>query len=216
LATAEGVQLSEDLFDRSLDEPLAGKCGASAKIETLARSELRRGERLLWVGQPRPKLFARQARGAVILGLVWTAFSTVFFTVAVSGMLSGSVRSVYDPIAFLPPLLVLLGLAVLSTPFWMRRQAKRTYYALTDRRAILWEPAYFKAVEVRSYGAEALTGVYRVEYPGGGDLVLVEDHVIRPDNEGTRISTTKHGFMGIENVREVEELLRRMVLRTDG
>ena len=47
---------------------------------------------------------------------------------------------------------VMVGVGMLSSPFWLRRRAKRTCYALTDRRAILWEAGWFGSVEVRSYG----------------------------------------------------------------
>src|SRR5260370_1371922 len=47
---------------------------------------------------------------------------------------------------------VLVGLALVLSPVWLRKKAANTVYALTDRRAVLWEPGWFGAVTVRSYG----------------------------------------------------------------
>lgn len=205
------------MFDKILDEPLISKRHVTADLESRICLELRRGERLLWAGQPRPYLFARKFWGTAILGLVWTACTAPFLFFTDTVMQSARVQSGEGIVgALIPLMLVAIGLLIIRSPFWMRRTAKRTCYALTDRRATLWEAGWFKSVEVRSYGPESLTGMYRVEYAGGGDLVLAKERVTRPNCDGVQSVSTRHGFMGIENVREVEELLRRALLATDG
>ena len=63
--------------------------------------------------------------------------------------------------------------------------------------------------------ARGLTKTYRVEYPGGGDVVFDEVYAIRPEIDCAPSSSVRHGFMGIENVREVENLLRRTLLANE-
>jgi len=200
------------------DYPLFGNSYLPPELDSRVRSELNRGERLLWVGQPRPGRFMRMAIPIVLFGLPWTAFS-IFWMVGASGLLFGGFGKgppgafrVLFPLFGLP--FVLIGLAMLSSPFWLRRKAKRTCYALTDRRAILWQPGWFGGVEVRSYGPEDLTKIHRTQYAdGSGSLVFEEFITFGRNSDGhTTRSTTRRGFMYIEGVRAVEELLRQALL----
>jgi hypothetical protein len=106
---------------------------------------------------------------------------------------------------------VVVGLGLLTSPFWLRQQAKRTCYALSDRRAIIWNAGWFGSVEVRSYGPGQLTRIRRVEYPDGcGDLIFEELITFGSDSDGHRTTNTRrYGFMAIPRVHEVEELLRK-------
>jgi hypothetical protein len=190
------------------------------EIRDRARSELRSGERMLWVGQPRPNRFARQSIPVVLFGIPWTAFS-IFWVAAASGILFGGFGqnngeangfgafAVCFPLFGLP--FVLIGLAMLSSPYWLWRQAKRTIYAVTDQRAILWNPSTFGGVEVRSYGPEWLGKIIRNDYSdGSGDLIFEEVTTIGRDSDGHRTTHIKKlGFMGIKDVRKIEELLRK-------
>ena len=127
-------------------------------------------------------------------GIPWTAFA-LFWMAGASGLLFGGFGGGNGPpgmgaffICF--PLFgipfVLIGLGMLTSPFWAVRRAKRTCYALTDRRAILWEAGWFGRIEVRSYGPADLTRLRRVEYAdGNGDLVFEE--IITFDREFDRI-----------------------------
>jgi hypothetical protein len=107
---------------------------------------------------------------------------------------------------------------MLSSPYWYRRKANRTCYALTDRRAILFEASVFGSVEVRSYRPQALSKMIRREDADGtGDLIFEEP--IRVQN-GTRtrsaVGALGHGFLGIDNVREIEELVKKALLSEES
>jgi hypothetical protein len=202
--------------DSSLPEPL----------DTRVRSELGEGEQLLWVGQPNPGRQARAAIPLVLFGIPWTAFA-LFWTAVSSGILLGGFGGpdggpgmflaffACFPLCGLP--FVVIGLGLLSSPYWLWRRAKKVCYALTDRRAITWEPRWFGGVAVRSYGPSQLTKIRRTEYPdGSGDLVFEEIITYGRDSDGyTTTSRQRNGFLSIANVREVEELLRK-ALRPDG
>lgn len=203
------------------DPFLFGGASLPDELDARVRSELEDGEQLLWVGQPRPGRFARMGLPMVLFGIPWTAFS--FFWIAVAswmvlfkdapgvnnaGWRIGGLFACF-PLFGIP--FVLIGLGMLSTPLLLWRRAKRTFYALTDRRAILWEAGAFGSVEVRSYQPAALKKMYRRDYnDGSGDLVFEEALVVRRTrSRGTPMSTQNHGFMGIANVHEIEQLLRK-------
>lgn len=207
------------LFDNSSLPP---------ELEARVRAELSGGEQLLWVGQPRPSRFARQGIPLVLFGIPWTAFALFWMGCASMPLLgwAGGGRNLAPgggpgawfggffacfPLFGVP--FVLIGLWMLTSPYWLRRKAKRTFYALTDRRAILWEPGWFGSGEVRSYGPNQLTKTIRKDLSdGGGDLVFEEIVTVNRNSDGPTTSTTRHGFMGIDNVRGVEELLRKALL----
>ncbi|MCE9530678.1 MAG: hypothetical protein K8T89_06060 [Planctomycetes bacterium] len=204
-----------------MDIPLFDNSSLAPELDTRVRSELRDNEQLLWVGQPRPGRCARQALPIVLFGIPWTAFA-LFWMVAASGMLFGGggglgAIGIIFPLFGLP--FVLIGLAMLSSPYWLRKRAKRTCYALTNRRAIVWKASWFGSVEVRSYGPNELTKLRRVEYPNGeGDIVFEETTVtFGRDADGNRTAqTNRNGFMAIENVRAIEELLRKALQPIEG
>lgn len=181
------------------------------------RSELRQGERLVWAGQPLPGRHARQAWPMVLFGIPWTAFS-VFWIVAASGILAGGVGprggGSFTFLGFLFPLFgvpfVLIGLGMLSSPYWVGRMASRTSYGLTDRRAIICQAGWGGSIEVRSFGPAELTRIQRIEYPdGSGDLIFEEFLLPNRNQRGYQNITQRRGFLAIDRVREVEDLIRK-------
>jgi hypothetical protein len=98
----------------------------------------------------------------------------------------------------------------------MRRTALRTVYALTDRRAIVWRArAVRREIEVRSFQSAELGEITRVERADGtGDLVFRELVSTTYDSDGDRRTTrTRLGFIGVDRVRELEDLLRKTLIR---
>ncbi len=205
-----------------MNEPfLYGDSRLPDELDARVRSELDQGEQLLWVGQPQPRRFARATIPIVLFGIPWTAFA-IFWTAMASGLARGggpvpnagpgALFSICFPLWGVP--FILIGLGMLSSPFWAGRKAKRTCYALTDRRAILFEAGTFGSVVVRSYRPSGLTKMFRRENAdGSGDLVFEEITQVRSTNNGGRTTSTQtRGFLGIDNVREIEELLRKALL----
>lgn len=190
------------------------------ELDARVRSELDHGEQLLWVGQPDPRRFARVALPIVFFGIPWTAFSIFWTVMAFIGV--GGGQGAGPGIGWFFPLFgvpfVLIGLGMLSSPFWLRRKAKRTCYALTNRRAILWEARLFGSMEVRSYRPEHLTKIVRRDYAhGSGDLVFEEPMSVQGTSHRDTVAMTHgHGFIGVNNVREIEELLRKALLSGGG
>lgn len=207
-----------------MSEPfLFGDSRLPDELDARVRSELDAGEQLLWVGQPRPNRFARQTIPLVLFGIPWTAFVIFWISMASFAVVNGGQNAgppvligVCFPLFGVP--FVLVGLGMLSSPYWFRRRARRTCYALTDRRAILWEAGFFGSVEVRSYRPANLTKMVRRDHAdGSGDLVF-EERIRVQYNTSSRgtVGSFDHGFLGIDNVREIERLLRKALLSGRG
>jgi hypothetical protein len=187
---------------------LYGGSSRPDEFDAMVRSELNHGEQSLWLGQPRPSRFARQTIPLVLFGIPFTAFAILWTTMATWGAGNGVANagapaffSVCFPLWGVP--FILIGLGMLSSPFWFRRMAKRTCYALTDHRAILYEGGAFGGVEVRSYVPASLTRMVRREFADGtGDLAFEEQlQLRRSGNSGTTVSKKAHGFLAIDSVR---------------
>ena len=207
-----------------MDEPpLFDDASLPPELDARVRAELRTGERLLWVGQPNPRRASRAAWPIVLFGIPWTAFA-VFWVLMASGIMFGAggpgggfgAAFACFPLFGLP--FILVGIGMLTAPVWLRRAARRTCYALTDRRAIVWRAGWSGAVEVRSYEPASLTRMVRTEYPDGtGDLVFEEGLTYTYDSSNRRMPRTwRQGFLAIRDVRRIEELVRRVLLPEPG
>jgi hypothetical protein len=190
------------------------------ELEERVNGELEPGERLVWSGQPRAGWAVAASCLIWLFALPWTAFA-LFWTGAAAGLLDGWMGGANAPQPFqwfrllfalwgVP--FILVGLGMFSTPYWVWRRGKRTCYALTDRRAIVWQPGLWRSVHVRSYRPEQLKQMSRVERSdGSGDLIFEQRH--GRDSDGDR-TTTSYGFLGIERVREVEDLIEKNLLES--
>jgi hypothetical protein len=182
------------------------------QLRSLVEAELQSAERIIWMGQPIPGRCARMTLPIVLFGIAWTAFAlfwTAGATWGMSKMTSGTGWFRAFPLFGLP--FILIGLAMLSSPYWARRKAQRSAYVLTERRAILFTAGWRGTVTVRSFEPDRLRDLRRKQHPdGSGDLVFAED--IRRDSDGDR-QVTAVGFLAIQEVKGVEELVRALADR---
>ena len=169
----------------------------------LLQRELAPGECVLWQG--RPSLLTRvwTSVGTLFFGVV---FLTVFFgTWAVSRSVDG--RQVPSPDAgwdFFHIIFFLLGASMLAAPLWAWWVARRTIYAVTDRRAIIIEAPHQRTIY--SFADERLASFVRREsWRGRGDIIFEQKVTTGPKGR-----TTIHevGFFGLPDVRRIEQLLR--------
>lgn len=175
--------------------------------------ELAPGERVAWSGQPIPARYSRGTLPIVLFGIPWTAFAVFWTAMAFVGTrslkgddaMSTGFRWFF-PLWGLP--FIAIGVGMLSSPWWLKRRAGRVLYAVTDRRAILFEPAWRGARKVRSFAPAALQTLERTEHPdGSGDLIFARQ--AWRDSDGDR-RTSQVGFTGVPRVREVEEVIRKL------
>lgn len=180
------------------------------------KAELAPGERLLWAakGDPTRK---PGVMGPLIGGLVAAVFLTVGSVnlAAAFNILARPAGSGEGPIV-LGSVLVIIGFlcGVGTVVGWFfrrseRRQVTGNLYVLTDQRAILWKPvAGTAAVEVHTIGPGAIKKIHRLELPdGSGDVIFAAD-----DEE----SWEQPSLLGVREVRRVEELIRRTLLRHES
>src|SRR5258705_524813 len=89
-------------------------------------------------------------------------------------------------------------------------EARRIVYALTDRRAITITPSLIGSRMFQSFGPEFLPQLSRVERANGcGDLVFRRLELNYQTSRSWPQTATAMGFLGIENVRAVEGLVRQ-------
>lgn len=179
------------------------------ELRSMIESEIHAGERIAWVEQPVPGRLARASWPIVLFGIPWTAFA-IFWTASAAWGISNSRNAGFFwafPLFGLP--FILIGLGMLSSPFWIRQQASRSAYVLTDRRAIIFRAGWRGSVTVRSFEPERLNDLRRKQNTdGSGDLVFVQD--LHRDSDGDSRSTDV-GFLAVSDVKAVEALVRGLV-----
>jgi hypothetical protein len=101
-----------------------------------------------------------------------------------------------------------IGLILLGAPAWAQKRRLKTVYTITNQRAIVFDAPWWKSSATHIFAPNELGSVTRKERAdGSGDVVLRTNH--SQDSDGTH-STTRTGFLGIANVRQVEEMLRAL------
>ena len=173
------------------------------------QAELQIGERILWIGRPRAWQAALKSAPIILFGIPWTGFA-LFWTYAAAGFRIPDPRQgmfFFFPLFGVP--FILVGLAMLSSPFWALRKARQTFYVITDRRALLIEGG--SKTTVRSIEPERFKDLVRHQRADGSGDIVLQRQVFR-DSDGDQ-QTFEIGFYGIEKVREVEKLLRKVAAR---
>jgi hypothetical protein len=176
----------------------------SYKLQNLIQAELRPSERLVWSAAPRPARLARRAVPLVLFGIPWTAFAVFWVSAASHFKMPDFTHGTgFFPLFGVP--FVLIGLGLLTSPYWAARKAARSAYAVTSERAIILECGVFGGVSIRSFLPHQLSEIRRIQLgDGSGDLIL--DRKIGTDAEGGR-TKTDIGFFGIPDVKNVESLV---------
>jgi hypothetical protein len=174
----------------------------SPMMKVRVQAELAAGEQLVWAG--RARRLAPPARWEV---------GALFLVAAV--VVAGLLMGVGMGGTFVASCLV-AGLCTLYLVLRKPPQGEGSFYALTDRRAILWlaaRPA--GSYQVRSFRPREMNTLFRIEHPDdSGDLIFHE----LPLPPGLwwvlfgETGTYQLGFKRIGHVRRVEELLRRVLL----
>lgn len=126
------------------------------------------------------------------------------------------------------PLAVALGAAALAylAPRGRVRQAARGWYAVTDRRALVFEvPLFGGAGTLTPYEPDVLRRMWVQKsrwLSAGGDVVfrtkVTITTTVSERSEKTEKSTTHYGFLGVEHVEAVRDLIERVILseKKDG
>ena len=192
-------------------EPVMGFDDLADDLRATIKSELAPDERLLWAA--RGWVNAPASNGSCLIAAAGLLAAGVLMAI-IAGRVAGQ-HATDNSVQNFGAVLAVVGAIglILSTWVWflhraVRRQKwPRTLYALTDRRAILWLPSGRRAVNVHTVRRGAITHIYRVEFPDGTGDVRWSPLLMSEMGPG--------GFSGIPDVRRVEELARRILLRYD-
>jgi len=179
------------------------------EVRSLITEELDKDEELTWIGQPIPKLFTSQSLPVFLFAIPWTAFA-IFWMVGASGFEIPDFKDGFDSFFLFGIPFVLIGLAMLSSPFWLRRRARRTYYVLSTDRAIVFMGGFMGslATSVRSFYPDQLNNLRRTQKSdGSGNLIFTVDVSRSSEGQGT----TDVGFISVAEVKAVEDAVRDLV-----
>jgi len=183
-------------------------CERDLPFQTRSRvwSELARGERLVWIGRPSPRL--RDSLPVGLMGLVPAGMAVWWASV---------LRECLDkefPVALvvagLIPLLpfILLALFLLAYPFLKILEARQTSYVVTNLRAIVFAPRLFRRYQVASFPAEQLRGMTCTEQADGSGHLMFRRGPPRPERD----DPADRGFLSLRQVRPIEQLVRKTLL----
>ena len=109
----------------------------------------------------------------VLFGIPWTAFA-LFWTAGAAGFKLPNFQQPFDFFPLFGVPFVLVGVGLLSSPYWTARSAKRTAYVLTDRRAITFQGGM--SMRIRSFRPSQLEWLTRVQRrDGSGDVIFLRE-----------------------------------------
>ena len=170
--------------------------------------ELDIGENVLWSGQPDPARMRRKAMPSALFSVPLLAFMAFWIWGASAGARSMLAAGKTPPLPIiLFPLFGLFGvfivIALALSPWTEFAKARRTFYALTDRRALIIVEEKKKSVKSVMPTEFALE---RRDLARGGDVIFKRE--VKGSGEDRKV--TEYGFYGIENAREVERMAREL------
>ncbi len=175
-------------------------------LSALLQNELQPGELLLWSGQPRVRWFAGCSTVVdATIGLLMTIGLSAVWLIY---LMPDCHELATQKASFILPVFVLLGLFFVSSPLRVHRRARRTVYAITSRRAIIFKPKFFGRHTPLSFSSDVLDEIYCDEKSnsnGHGNLILA--HVAMRNKYAP---LRPLGFFDIPDVRNVERILLQM------
>ncbi len=184
--------------------------------------ELSRGEVLHFACRPCEKIAKMQGFVGSAFGAVFAVIGVIVLIVFATGVAKGIPVFAYAiPVAFI----LIGGLIAILAPIAKIRQAKRGWYAVTDRRAIVFTASLWgESGQTEVYPPSALRRMWIKKsfwVKGAGDLVFKTEttHHTRTeyDSRGrgrtsTSTSTQHFGFLGVEDVKDIETLVHEVLL----
>ena len=189
---------------------------AAADAQTI-KNLLDSGEQLLWTGRPDASRVAVPWIPAFLFAIPWIAASIFAVVMGIASALRGGESQVAFLFFALTGLFfVFLGLGLLSAPFIAYARAKKTRYAITNRRIMIVIAGANKIVQ--EHALSQLSNVRRYQYGSRADLSwTVQSSITVLRN----LSASRHSpagnydvsLVGIEESSKVEKLVEDEIER---
>jgi len=182
---------------------------AHPELRSIVKDELERGEKLLWVGKPNALRVVMQERkvvvAAILLVIVLIALGVIILIFPNSHLLGLHLIGAGLTFGLVVLLFVLLGLSYFARPIYDYFMARRTIYAVTDRRVLILTGT-FKGRSAKSY--KQFEQIKRRSLIKGKSDVIFGSETAKVRRQGRyEMVTRKIGFLGIDNARDVEQLM---------
>lgn len=176
-----------------------------------ALDEAAQGERILWAGQPQPRRMW-PFFGIWLFAIPWTVFSLFWEGMALSPWFASTKApdhitwtfGIVMPIFGIP--FVVIGLAMMASPFWIMAKAKMTVHALTDKRLLTvttGRTTKTNAVAIKNTGSVTT----QTAADGSGSFkVTTGSHI---DSDGDRI-TDRFEVVGVDDAAGLAREFRKL------
>jgi hypothetical protein len=189
--------------------------GLSDGERALLEQQLEDGERVVWAGKAAERIaFLRGLVATVGLGGFALVLLIVLVILLAQGVLSGTAGVVGG--GFVGLLIVGCLAAGGAWPFWERHRARRTFYAITTRRALGWFCNLLGRVKLQVFEPAAVAGVQRMAFGKGSDapghLIFGARIVTRRIGDATHQYVERWGFFNVPRAAEVERVLRETLI----
>lgn len=185
------------------------KLDLPATVKQFAQREFI-GEQLKWAHRPPARAAFIGALVIWLFALPWTAFA-LFWEAGVMGLLpsvksstgSGRIGMMLFGLPF-----VLIGLVMMSAPFWAWRTAKNSVWVLTNKRLAIVTAGLRGGMTIKSITANDILSIERSQNDQGiGSLKLVYQSTRDSDGDAKERSDK---IDGIADVRAVEAMIRAL------
>ena len=172
---------------------------------------------MLWWGRPNPKRRIKRRQSQMVTMRFGIALAALLLVLIIDILIIPDILVVVHSAAYLLLLMIVINVMLLFSIFsflpayqaqlLLQKQLRHTFYAITNRRALMMTALPGKSRAVVSYAREDIGTISREEGEGGwGDLTF---GILRPATVGGRTLLTQSRFSGIPNVRQVEEIMFR-------
>jgi len=189
-----------------MERPTTPTVPGQDPLDRALRHELERGEIVRWQGRPLARI-ALSSFLIWIFAVPWTAFSVFWTAMAFHAMDAEALGSTWGwifPLWGTP--FIAIGVKMLSAPFAPLFTARRTLYAITDRRVI--EIKLWRSLDVSSVEAARIGSMQRKERKDGSGTVGILRRAWTDSDGDQRTDWLRIGE--VPQVRDVERRLREL------
>ncbi len=174
----------------------------NASPTTIARTEVKRGERLVWADRAVRRRPGLGSWRVIIVGLAFAGFGLLWILMAWAATAAADDLWRFFPLFGVP--FVMIGVAIATAPFWLGSIGSSTVYGLTDQRVFMMYGKRMRIVRSTELGKmgdllmnEQLSGV--------GDITFADVLQSTSGERGYRVL----GLFGIPDVKRVRDLIER-------